>query len=123
MLADVHHHMSAEAAVQPAVEHQTVLRRRQCRIVVGCLGIDIVAASRLHDVDEIAEAVDGEAKGAVANVPIVDRRSPSRRDGVAHRAGQCLKPAIQSPRESVISPQSVKMSVLVRPASMAASSL
>ena len=55
MLAVVDQRMGAEAVAQPEIEGEIAVRRHQGRIVVGGLGIDVVAARRLDADGDIAD--------------------------------------------------------------------
>ena len=83
MLADMDDGMGAELPVQPDVESEIPVRRRERRVMVAGLGIDIVAARRLHRDRDIAEAVDGKPEGSVPHEWIGLRIAPAFRDGGA----------------------------------------
>ena len=53
------------------------MRRHEIGIVVRRLRVDRIAARRLDADDDIAEAMDGEAEGAVGKERIVLRRAPA----------------------------------------------
>ena len=64
VLAVVDHRMGAEALAQPEIEGEIAMRRHQRRIVIGGLGIDIVAARRLDRDGDIAVEQDRAGRKA-----------------------------------------------------------
>ena len=89
VLAEIDHRVSAEAVREPGVRREIGMRRRQCRIVIGRLGVEIVAARRLHQHRDIAGAEAGDreiAAGEPARMEkrVAFRRAPLRRDVLLH---------------------------------------
>ena len=77
VLADMDDRVGAEALAEPRVEGEIVVRRHEVGVVIGRLGIDVVAARRLDADDDIAEAMDGEMEDAVREMRVVLGRSPA----------------------------------------------
>ena len=65
-----------------------MVRRHKVRVVIGRLGIDVVAARRLDADHRVAEARDGKAKGALLHMRIVFGQAPAGGDGLLHRLRQ-----------------------------------
>ena len=65
VLAEMDDGLGAERLAQPEVEGEVAVRRDEVGAVVGLGRVDVVAARRLDAENDVAEAVDGEAKGAV----------------------------------------------------------
>ncbi len=68
MLAGMDHRMRAEGGAQPAIESQIAVRRRQGRIVIARLRIDIVAARRLDADGDMTEAMDRQTEAVSLSV-------------------------------------------------------
>lgn len=83
VLADMNHRLRAEVLRQPDVEGEIGVRRRQGRIVIAGLGIDVVAARGLHGDGEIAETVDRQAECAVPHEGVGGWRAPALGHGLA----------------------------------------
>ena len=77
MLADMDDGIGGELGAKPGVEREVVVRRDEVGIVVGRLRVDGVAALRLDADDDIAEAMDGKAEGAIDEERIGFRFAPA----------------------------------------------
>src|SRR4051812_33211500 len=62
VLTEMHDRMQVEFAPKPEIECEIVMRRHQVGIVIAVLGVNIVAARRLHADDNVAEAMQAEAE-------------------------------------------------------------
>ncbi len=69
----MHHGVDAECLAQPDVKREIVVRRDEIRVVIGRLGIDVVAARGLNADNRIAEARHGEAERPLLHMRIVLR--------------------------------------------------
>ena len=78
VLAEMHHGVNAEFIAHPPVEREVIMRRHQIRRVIGRLGIDVVAARRLHGDKQI---------------PVAAKRK-AQRLAVAHRIRCRVAPAV-----------------------------
>ena len=95
VLAHVHHRMGVEAHAQPGIEGEVAVRRRQVGVVVGLLGVDVVAPRRLDRDDHVAETHDREreAPGVGTEEGVRLRRAPALGDRCPHDLGQSVEKA------------------------------
>ncbi len=88
VLAEMDDGLGAEFLAQPQIEGEVAVRRDEVGAVVGLGRVDVVAARRLDAEDDVAEAVDGEAKGAVLDERVGRWLAPA----LAHRVAGGLRP-------------------------------
>ena len=80
VLAIVNQRMGLEAVAEPEIEGEVAVGRHECRIMVGGLGINVVAAGRLDADGHVAEGEHREMKCAIAEEGIGFRNVPARGD-------------------------------------------
>ncbi len=93
MLAEVDHRVGAEAVGEPGIGGEIGGRRRQRGIVIGRLRVEIVAARRLDQHRDVAEAKAGDREMAAIEPSrpeerVAFGRSPLRRNPLLHRTRQ-----------------------------------
>ena len=88
VLAEMHDGVGVEVAPDPEVKRQIMVRRHQIGIVIGALGIDVVAARGLNADDDVTEAVQPKPKTAFDDMRILLRAAPTRFDGALHTIRQ-----------------------------------
>ncbi len=91
MLAHMDDRMRAKFPVQPDMEGEVAMRRRQRRVMIAALGIDVIAARRLHRDCDMAEAMHPQAKGPILTKWVALRLAPPIRHGPLHPFGQARK--------------------------------
>src|SRR6185295_18625231 len=84
----MHDSMQVELAPKPQIKREIMMRRHQIRIVIGALGVNVVAARRLHADHNIAEAMQGKAEFSRNDMRVMLRFFPSRLNGTLHARRQ-----------------------------------
>ena len=88
VLAEMHHGIDAEFMAHPPIEREVVMRRHQIGRVICGLGVDVVAARRLHRDKHMAVAAKRQADRLAVTHRVIRRIAPARDDRLAKRVGQ-----------------------------------